>query len=250
MSEVTVVIEPAATNSLQEILNDPAAGRLSNADIRRIAADWASGLVDIHKAPAIHRDIKPGNLGLTAFGGVIFDLGHMISGVGDDDHCAGTIPYLAPEIMTLKRYSSSGGSNLPKLQRPVSAKSDVYSLGLSMALWLMRLGNPPWSVRQVSSDKGVTNELLSSLHKRLMALKKDPPDWIFAKDSGDEDLAGFKHLIDTIRTMTNPDPKYRFDSSEVVAELNKAQFTPSPPPRPMLPFVNVRGFLSSFSDDD
>ena len=247
VSEITVIIEPAATNSLQEILSDPAAGRLSCTDIRRIAGDWATGLVKIHELPAIHRDIKPGNLGLIAFGGVILDLGHMIHGVNSDDHCAGTISYLAPEIMAHKRQFTTRGSYLPGSQPPVGARSDVYSLGLSLALWLVHEHSPSWSDRRVSPDKGVTNELLGLLHKRLVALKKEPPSWI---STGDEDPVNFNHLIDTVRGMTNPDPKYRFNSSEVVVELNKAQFTPSPPPRRMLPFLNMAGFHSSSSNDD
>ncbi|KAI5356704.1 Putative protein kinase [Septoria linicola] len=239
VSEITLILEPAATHSLQELLNQ-ASNSFSLGQLRTVATDWARGLAHIHHLPALHRDIKPANLGMDAFRGVVLDLGHMTSGKTNNQHTAGTISYLAPEIMALKRGQSTAHAS------PVSASSDLFSLGISVALWLLRLTRPPWTDVKVSSDRGVTSDSLTALSDQLKSLRTDSRGWWPGNDhDGDDNDLPLKRTIDTILHLITPSPAYRSTAADAIEQLSQDQFEPSPPPRRMLPFMSVASGLGS-----
>ncbi len=105
---------------------------------RRIAdlfADAADGLAHLHDAGVIHRDLKPGNLMLSADGKrlVIMDLG--LAKLADESQALtsadvkilGTLRYMAPEQLQRRLVD-------------VDARADVYGLGA--ALYEIATGRP------------------------------------------------------------------------------------------------------------
>jgi predicted Ser/Thr protein kinase len=95
-------------------------GPLPAADAARIAAQIAHGLARAHQTGIVHRDVKPGNIMITADGEAkLLDFGIAKSRGGVDltrtGTTLGTIAYMAPEHVR-------GG--------PGDARSDVWALGV------------------------------------------------------------------------------------------------------------------------
>lgn len=123
-----VVMELLHGRSLQERLQR---GSLSVEVALRICAEVASALAAAHTHGLVHRDVKPGNVMLTAGGAKVVDFGlAAVAGERDltDGLAFGTPAYLAPERL-------SGD--------PVVAATDVYALGL--LLYRLLAGKLPWS---------------------------------------------------------------------------------------------------------
>ncbi|NJP34474.1 serine/threonine-protein kinase [Micromonospora thermarum] len=98
-----------------------AAGPLPWPEAVRMAAQVAGALADAHRIGVVHRDIKPGNVMLTATGAKVLDFG--IAALAGPDHplagqtgelLMGTPAYFAPERMR---------------PGPPDPASDVYALG-------------------------------------------------------------------------------------------------------------------------
>ncbi len=149
---------------------------------REIIAQAADGLAAAHQARLVHRDIKPGNLLLTADGRVkITDFGIA--------YAAGAAPITAPGIvMGTALYMAperiAGGPGTPA--------SDLYSLGVVMYECLS--GRPPF-------DGTSAAVMAAHLHLPLPAL----PYWV------PEPLAGL------VAKLTAKDPSYRISDAAVLA---------------------------------
>ena len=98
-----------------------------------VIAQAASGLDAAHKAGLVHRDIKPGNMLLTAEGRVkVTDFGIA--------HAAGSAPITAPgTVMGTSLYMAPERI----AGEPATPASDLYSLGIVM--WECLAGRPPFS---------------------------------------------------------------------------------------------------------
>lgn len=93
-------------------------GRLSPDKATEIARQICAGLAAAHERGVIHRDLKPANVMLDGAGKIRitdFGLASLAATVQGADARAGTPAYMAPEQLT---------------GREVTAKSDIYSLGL------------------------------------------------------------------------------------------------------------------------
>ncbi|MER7283003.1 serine/threonine-protein kinase [Dactylosporangium sp. NPDC000244] len=129
-----VVMELVPGQTLAQRL---AEGPLPPAESLRICAEAAAGLAAAHAEGLVHRDVKPANVILSPAGAKLVDFG-IATLVGpealtDTDASGrpvfGTPQYLAPERL---------GSD------PVTAASDVYSLGV--VLYKLLAGTLPWPV--------------------------------------------------------------------------------------------------------
>jgi eukaryotic-like serine/threonine-protein kinase len=125
-----IVMELVPGRSLADVLRDD--GPLEPARAANIAAQVADALSAAHAAGIVHRDIKPGNIMVTADGQAkVLDFGiaraldsHSLTQTAT---VLGTSSYMSPE---------------QALGQPVDARSDIYSLGC--VLYEMLTGEPPF----------------------------------------------------------------------------------------------------------
>ena len=96
-------------------------GRLDEVEVVAIGIQMADALETVNQQGLVHRDVKPENVLIGRFGDVkLADFGiaaSMGAGTGSADDVEGTIPYLAPEVL-------SGA--------PATPRSDVYALGATL----------------------------------------------------------------------------------------------------------------------
>lgn len=138
--ELAMVMELVRGRTLAQTLKD--LGALPMEQVLRFAVEAAAALAAAHRSGWAHGDLKPSNLMLTDDGWLrILDFGAAAAldaldslSTASGDAMAGTLAYLAPERLLGAR---------------VSARSDIYSLGLVLYEALTRRGDPddapPWS---------------------------------------------------------------------------------------------------------
>ncbi|MGE0713348.1 MAG: protein kinase [Planctomycetota bacterium] len=134
-SQPHIVMELVEGADLEERLKRE--GRLPPAEVARIGREVALGLAAAHAQGVIHRDVKPGNVRLTAAGAVkILDFG-LAKAIESDDGVSlagqvlGTPYYMAPE---------QWGDHM------VDPRTDVFSLGAT--LYHLLTGQVPYPGKQ------------------------------------------------------------------------------------------------------
>ncbi len=186
--------------------------QLSVDEALKITEDVASALDYAHKNGVVHRDIKPGNILLSAEGEpTIADFGIALAvaqagggRVTETGLSVGTPHYMSPEQATG--------------DRDVDPRTDVYALG--SVLYEMLVGDPPYqgSTAQAVLAKILTDPTPAPTRVRVSippnvdaairkALEKLPADRFtraqeFAGALGD---AGFRHGEDTTSATAGPD---------------------------------------------
>jgi serine/threonine protein kinase len=153
-----LVMEPVEGKTLVEVLS---AGPLPEKEVARLGSQLARGLQAAHEHGVIHRDLKPGNLALTADGLLkILDFGlarlSQYAGPGAGEatastdtavgRVAGTPAYMAPEQL---------------LGKGVDARTDVYGAGA--CLYEMATGRRPFGSKSgVELTDAVLHEVPTS----------------------------------------------------------------------------------------
>lgn len=114
-----VVMQLIAGKSLRKLLDEQS--KLSPDLTMHIGSYVANALDSAHRAGLVHRDVKPGNILITADGRVLLTDFGIAKGVGDTDDLTnenimmGTAKYLSPEQVR---------------GRKLDGRADLYSLGL------------------------------------------------------------------------------------------------------------------------
>jgi serine/threonine protein kinase len=99
-----------------------------------VCGQVASAMAQAHAQGVVHRDIKPGNVMVTATGVKVVDFGiSAVIGEADQGQLVGTPAYMAPERLTGRRADSP---------------TDVYALGLM--LYRSLAGELPWPAASAS----------------------------------------------------------------------------------------------------
>ncbi len=172
------------------------------------AARWATqaleGLAALHALGILHRDIKPGNLLLTADGEVkLTDFGLALHLDRDETRATthesilGTLEYLSPE---------------QALGQPVDARSDLYSLGV--VLFEMIAGRLPFVTQ--SSLGSLLERLRQDQTPDLAKLRPETPAWLAA----------------VVRRLLERDPAQRYPSAAtVLADLRARSASSDAPAR-------------------
>jgi class 3 adenylate cyclase len=130
--QLFIVAQYMAGGDLEGALRESEGRRLPLPDALRVADQIAQALEHAHARDVIHRDVKPGNIWLTADGaaclgdfGLALALGR--SRLTQDGMMVGTAAYMAPE---------------QALGRTPDVRSDLYALGAT--LYEMVAGRPPF----------------------------------------------------------------------------------------------------------
>lgn len=161
---VFLTMEDVAGGSLKDRLSD---GPLPFEDGLRVAGEILEGLAALHGLGIVHRDVKPGNVLLTADGSVkLADFGLARRLQADEtratsmDAVVGTIDYVSPE---------------QALGRELDGRSDLYSFGVT--LYEALTGSVPF---RRDSAIGTALAHLKEPPPRLRSVRPDAPAWLDA----------------------------------------------------------------------
>lgn len=132
------------------------------------------GLAYLHSKSIMHRDLKPTNLMIVSYDPlhvIIIDFGCATFSSKSNDHMAGTIAYLAPEVLALKSGSHKS---------TYDQKVDIWGMGLTgyqlffqePCTWRKGVGMDEWNAikAKLNERPGILSKTLESM------LAWDPAD--------------------------------------------------------------------------
>ena len=189
-------------------------GGLPLPEVFKIAIDAAEALAVAHRSGVVHRDLKPGNIMLTAGGAKLMDfglakpLGMQTAALG-----SGTTPPSFTAVATLSGPSplsplTTAGSIVGTIQymapeqiegKEADARSDIFAFGA--VLYEMVAGKRPFSGK---SQISVASSILESDPVPISALKPNTP-------------AAFEHMVTTC-LQKNPEERYQ-SAQDIKLEL-------------------------------
>ncbi|MBA2292717.1 MAG: protein kinase [Gemmatimonadales bacterium] len=187
-----LVMELVTGGTLESVIER---GPLPLADVTRFAAAIADALHDAHQRGILHRDLKPGNIVLTAAGqpkildfGIAMLMGadHGSAKLTQTGMIVGSLPYMAPEQLM-------GDAD--------SAHTDIYSLGVM--LFEMTTGRRPFLKERAEA---LMFEIFGSAAPSARSLRPDTPD----------------ELDRLIASCLTKEPSNRPDSAAAVAAALRA----------------------------
>ncbi len=186
-----------------------------------LSGDFLNGLSYLHEQKHVmHLDIKPGNLGVLSFSkpkGVILDFDSATSELASVDHHKGTIAYLAPEIIALKRWDEGQVAQKPG---PFDKRVDIWALGLSM--YALHTGQPwRWNTFARSSDIPLNGATINRANETLHSLFQAT---VIRSRSSTTDGSS-QTMLSLIQKMTGFTAKERTSASELlqIASVAKQQ---------------------------
>ena len=216
-----LVMEYVSGGTLESRL---APGPLPIGDVLRLGASIADALDNAHRSGFVHRDLKPGNVALTADGqpkildfglAVLLAGGSSMGRVTEAGIIMGSLPYMSPEQL---------------FGDPGDARTDIYALGVM--LFEMTTGQRPFVKDR---REALMFAIISNAAPSVRSLRSDAPD----------------ALDRLIAECLRKEPEHRPASAAVVGETLRAMASGAPsgelPLRPrntvraiaVLPFRNV-----------
>jgi TolB-like protein/tetratricopeptide (TPR) repeat protein len=156
-----LVMEYVPGGTLQSLLQK---GPLEIDELTRIGMEMGDALEDAHRRGVLHRDLKPGNVVLTASGTPkILDFGvaallhatHTVANLTQAGTIVGSLPYMAPEQLR---------------GEPGDSRTDVYSLGAM--LYEMATGRRPF---EKDRPEALMFEILHGTSRPVRSLRPDAP---------------------------------------------------------------------------
>ena len=196
----TLCTEPVAFD-LAGLNNRSTLQSLDHAEVACwMGARLAQALAHAHNQGVIHRDIKPANILVNRYGRPFladFNIALNSAQVSDrDETFGGTLTYMAPEHLDAFNPSS----NVPP--RHVDARSDVYSLGLVLFVFLT--GQAPFKTRSRGNIIEVLKVMAAERQARAPSPRQVRPD--------------MPELLDRqLRRCLDPEPARRFQSAADLA---------------------------------
>lgn len=167
MDEAYLIYSPLARERLYDII-------ISEVDVDDrliLIRQIVHAIQHIHGKGIMHRDIKPSNISIvsrTPPQAQLLDFGSATDDATTADHHAGTIPYLAPEVIDLK-YNNGKAS--------YDNAVDVWSLGVTAYQLLCKRRSLPWKFivepdlvtvkSALVSSSDVSDRMRDLLHKML-----------------------------------------------------------------------------------
>lgn len=157
----------------------------------------ADGLAHAHERGVLHRDLKPANVLITDEGQPLlldFNLSHDAyapEGAGAGS-VGGTLPYMSPEHLDAFRGAD----------RPVDARSDVYSLGV--ILFELLTGRPPFA-----RPPGMAVATIGRMIEDRSGPPPDPRRWNPSVSPA---------VASIVRHSLEPDPERRYQSAGQIRE--------------------------------
>jgi serine/threonine protein kinase/Flp pilus assembly protein TadD len=172
-----------------------------------VAARVTDGLAHAHARGIVHRDLKPANVLLTDDGQpMLLDFNLSADTKQRAGPAAamlgGTLPYMAPEH--IDAYQGA--------DRPVDARSDLYSLGI--ILYEMLAGRPPFEI-----PRGRLPEMLARTRAARQELPPDVRRWNRAVSPA---------VASIIRHCLEPNPDHRYQSARELREDLECQLADRP----------------------
>lgn len=209
VEDLLIVITPIVTCTLVEYTSIP----LRSAEMLAVMTQFVSRLQYIHHQGVMYRDIKPANVGVVVHPEnlriILLDFGHATKDLQSSDHMKGTLPYLAPEIIALKRGRSS---TLYK------NSVDVWAMGLCM-FGLISQSKISWKYVSESRYETVTAKL---------ELLKSKSNYLEQK------------CIGLVRKMVAWDPVHRPTAAELMATIPTISQRPDDTNKAMPPLKKNR----------
>ncbi|GME35964.1 hypothetical protein GTA08_BOTSDO09243 [Neofusicoccum parvum] len=156
--DVFLFIRPVADSTLFNYIG----AILDATQLKPILQQSLSALSYLHAESIMHRDIKPGNIAIILHPSpriCVIDMGSSLFGTKSRDHMAGTIRYLAPEIIELK---------LGRSTKYYTMAADVWSLDISLIEVFFRSGITWDRVHQAAYAKFVDNVKRIQQHAPVM----------------------------------------------------------------------------------
>ncbi|KAK0302212.1 hypothetical protein LTR82_017953 [Friedmanniomyces endolithicus] len=160
-AEVCFVLEPPARHSLKEFVSFDQVEEVNTTSgstaarqhfLETVLLQLADVGAYLHTLGIMHRDYKLDNVGVVRVSPkvevVLLDFGHAIRARESEDHMKGTVRYLAPEVLALKKERS---------RKSYNCAVDVWALGVMMMELDMQ--------RQVE-DENIAQQWASELQQR------------------------------------------------------------------------------------
>ena len=205
---------PLALASLEDVLSSH---RLNLAAQIALLIDYLRGLVYLHDSKGImHRDIKPGNLGVLSFSpfaGILLDLDAATTDTRSDDHGQGTITYLAPEIINLKLDSTEE-------REKYGSQADVWALGMS-AFFALTGRHVWWNDFADEWDEWPKGSSLPNTKDTNFVLKDRLARFHHSYEQKKPQNIYFRQYFDLLKPMTAYKPVHRHSASEALGIAEK-----------------------------